>query len=33
LFYVAGAIEQGVVGVKVEVDELGHGLSLRFYGI
>ena len=24
-FYVAGAIEQGVVGVEVEVDELGHG--------
>ena len=28
LFDIAGAIKQGVVGMQVQVDELGHGLSL-----
>jgi hypothetical protein len=28
LFDVAGAVQQGVVGMQVQVDELGHRLSL-----
>jgi len=28
LFYVAGAVEQRVIGVEMQVNELGHGLSL-----
>jgi hypothetical protein len=28
LLDVASAIEQGVIGVQVQVDELGHGLHL-----
>ena len=28
LFHVTGAVKQGVVGVEMQVDKLGHGLSL-----
>src|SRR5262249_54338453 len=31
LFHIASAIEHGVVGMKVQVDELGHELCFRFY--
>ena len=30
LFHVTGAVEHGVIGVKVEVDELGHELCFDF---
>ena len=30
LFDVTGAIQQGIVGVQVQVDELGHGTLLVY---